>query len=156
MMMRAGCEKFKCFSVADLPEKTLRIDENGKLRLRLLDVLNPDEFYARAVVDPDEEQQYAQLDTRLNEFYGERESQMRAYAASHAYNFVFERALCVCKSKIRHDGGGGKRRFHRVQVKYLSQCEKRCGGGGGMTSSPSKHSLRSSNGGDAALSHLLV
>lgn len=111
-------EKFKSLSISDLPIKSIQKDACGALRFEVAEIFNPSDFYVCAKTDDHES--YVELDERLNEYYSSRESRLHSYAQLIQYDFVFEKALCVCKS--RQNG-----RFYRAQVKYYSQSEKSAG-----------------------------
>jgi hypothetical protein len=65
----------------------------------------------------DDHEAYAKLDEELNAFYTANEASLRTYARRVCYNFVFDQAICVCKSKSNS-------RFYRAMVKFFKQSEQ--------------------------------
>jgi hypothetical protein len=102
-------KEFNTKKIKDLPKKYIQLDNAGNFAFSIASISHPYDFYVYA--KNDNAKAYMDLEERMNEFYQNKEQELRRHAKIVRYNFVSADSLCVVKSDKNQ-------KFYRASVKY--------------------------------------
>ncbi len=98
--VKKGCffsGKRHIFTIEDIVEKQLELDETSSFRFEVCNILDPFNFYVQVADDWHEE--YFAMDQKINQFYKQNEKDMLQFAEDVNYDFVKLNGLCVARLK---------------------------------------------------------